>query len=119
MDKIEKLGIILFSSFFVVAGGAELFVLYMSGFRLLTFGLLGSFSLVTAYGLIKKKKWAIWLAAILFFLRMTSGATTLYASIQTLHPITNVWLFYLMLIAYLAGTVIASLYVLIKRRNIE
>jgi len=115
--KIEKLGIVVFSIFYAIAGGAEIFLLYLSDFRLFTLGFLGILSLATAYGLVKAKKWVLWLVVILFFLGMTFGATTLYASIlrQTFNPSLDILSFHLALIVFLFITAVASLYVLAKR----
>jgi uncharacterized membrane protein (DUF2068 family) len=115
--KIEKLGIIVFSLFYAIAGGAQIFLLYLSDFRLFTLGILGILSLATAYGLFKTKKWVPWLAVILLFLGTTFGATTLYVSIvrQTFNPSLDILSLRLALIVYTLMTIIASVYVLAKR----
>jgi len=115
--KIEKLGIAVFSVFYAIAGGVEIFLLYLSDFRLVTLGFLGILSLVTAYGLVKAKKWVPWLVVILLFLGTTFGASTLYASIlrQMFNPSLDVLSFHLALIVYLLMTIIASIYVLARR----
>jgi len=115
--KIEKLGIVVFSVFYAIAGGVEIFLLYLSDFRLVTLGFLGILSLVTAYGLVKAKKWVPWLVVILLFLGTTFGASTLYASIlrQMFNPSLDVLSFHLALIVYLLMTIIASIYVLARR----
>ncbi len=115
--KIEKLGIVALSIFYAIAGGAEIFLLYLSDFSLFTVGILGILSLITAYGLVKTKKWVPWLVAILLTLGITFGATTLHASIlrQTFSPSLDVLSFHLTLIVYLLMMIVASIYVLAKR----
>jgi len=115
--KIEKLGMVVFSVFYAIAGGAEIFLLYLSDFHLFTLGFLGILSLATAYGLVKAKKWVPWLVVILLFLGITFGATTFYASIlrQMFNPSLDILSFHLALIVYLSMTAVASIYVLAKR----
>lgn len=117
--KTKKSGIIVFSVFYAIAGGAEIFVLFLSVFRLFPLGFLGALSLASAYGLVRMKNWSVWLVVIRFFLGTTFGATTLYASImiQTFRLSLDVLSFHLMLMAYLIITVIATIYVLAKRES--
>jgi uncharacterized membrane protein (DUF2068 family) len=117
--KIEKLGIVVFSIFYAIAGGAEIFILYLSDFSLFTLGFLGILSLMTAFGLVKAKKWVPWFVVILLFLGITFGVTTLYTSIltQTFNPSLDILSFHLALIVYLFMTIIASIYVLAKRET--
>jgi uncharacterized membrane protein (DUF2068 family) len=115
--KIEKLGIIVFSIFYAIAGVAEIFLLYLSDFRLFTLGLLGILSLMTAYGFVKAKKWVPWLVVVLLLLGTTFGATALYVSIlsQTFSPSLDILLLNLALIVYLLMTIVAPVYVLARR----
>ncbi len=119
--KMEKPGMVVSSIFYGIAGGAEFLVLFLSGFRLFPLGILGFLSFAAAYGLIKTKKWSVWLVAILLLLGGTFGATTLRASVMrnTINPNAGVLSFHLMLIAYLVMTAVASIYVLAKRKSLE
>ncbi|MEM2935914.1 MAG: hypothetical protein QW231_01910 [Candidatus Bathyarchaeia archaeon] len=119
--KIEKTWILIFSIFYAIAGGAKLYLLILSNFTLGYVGVLGTLSLTTAYGLIKKKAWAVWLVAILLFTGITFGATTLYASIriQTFNPNLEGLVFHLTLIVYIAMTIVASVYVLARREELQ
>ena len=119
--KIEDPLMFAFSIFYAIAGGANLYLLVISNFTLGYVGVLGILSLTTAYGLIKKKSWAVWLVAILLFSGITFGATTLYASIriQTFNPNLEGLLFHLTLIVYIAMTIVASIYVLARREKLQ
>jgi len=117
--KVEKLGVVAFSLFHAVAGGAQAFILVLSNFTLVHVGFLAVLSLVTAYGLVRMRRWSVFLTAILFFLGITFGATTLYSSImrQTFYPSLGVLLFHLTIIAYLIMTTAAFIYVRAKRES--
>ncbi|NIR87944.1 hypothetical protein GWO13_10495 [Candidatus Bathyarchaeota archaeon] len=119
--KFEKPGVLAVSMFYVVVGGAEALILVFSNFRLVHVGPLAVLSLITAYGLIRMKKWSVLLAVILFFPAMTFGATTLYASVtlQTFYPSLEILLFHLALIVYLILTFIAFIYVVAVRENFK
>ena len=119
-SRIEKLGwMFAFSLFYVIVGGMMFFLLVLSGLADFPIGILGFICLVTAYGLIKTKKWATWLVGAILVLGITFGATTLYASITlyTFSPSLSVLLFHLVLIVYLVLTAIASAYVFAKRES--
>ena len=119
--KIEDPLMFAFSIFYAIAGGANLYLLVISNFTLGYVGVLGILSLTTAYGLIKKKSWALWLVAFLLFSGITFGATTLYASIriQTFNPNLEGLLLHLTLIAYIAMIIVASVYVLARREKLQ
>lgn len=117
--KVEKLGVLAFSVFYAVVGGAQAFILVLSNFTLIHVGFLAVFSLVTAYGLVRMRRWSVFLTTILFFLGTPFGATTLYSSImqQTFYPSLGVLLFHLTIIAYLIITTVAFIYVRANREN--
>ncbi len=119
--KFEKPGVLAVSMFYVVVGGAEALILVFSNFRLVHVGPLAVLSLITAYGLIRMKKWSVPLAIILFFPAMTFGATNLYASVtlQTFNPSLEILLFHLALIVYLILMFIAFIYVVAVRENFK
>ena len=115
--NIKKSGISVFSVFIAIVGGAEILVLFLSGFRLFPLGVLGALSLISVYGLIKLKKWSVWFVVAHFFLGITFGATTLYASvmIQTFSSNLSAFSFNLMLIVYLIITIISAIFIVSKR----
>jgi uncharacterized membrane protein (DUF2068 family) len=119
--KVEKPGVLMVSIFYLVVGGAEAFILAFSNFTLVHVGPLAALSLITAYGLIRVKKWSVPLAVILFFPAITFGATNLYTSVkwQTFYPSLEMLLFHLSLIVYLILAFIAVIYVVAVRKNFE
>jgi hypothetical protein len=110
-----------FAIFYIVTGGLQFFLLGLSGFRLFPVGVLGVLSLITAYGLIKKKRWLTLLITALLPLVTTFGGTILYSSIliETFSPNIQKLLFHLALITYLALNAIAVVYVLAKRETFQ
>jgi len=119
--KVEKLGVVAFSLFYAVAGAAQAFILVLSNFTLVPVGFLAVLSLVTAYGLVRMRRWSVFLTAILFFLGITFGAITLYSSImrQTFYPSLEVLLFHLTIIAYVIMTTVAFIYVRANRESFQ
>lgn len=116
--KIESLGVLVFSIFYVVVGVAEVFVLVTSNFTVFYIGVLGLLNLFTAYGLFRMKRWSVLLVIALFFLGITFGATTLYNSV-VLQTFEGALLFHAALIAYLFMTLVASIYVIAKREKFQ
>ncbi len=76
-------------------------------------GLTGILSLVTAYGLFKKRFWAIWLVAALFAVVTTISLITLY------YVAFSSIVVGLSMVAYLALTWIFTLYLAVKSRPAE
>jgi len=77
MFKIETKGMLASFVFYTVAGIICLAVLPLSGFPP-HLGIIGILSLLTAYGLIKKRVWTVWLVAMLFFVATTFSIFMLY-----------------------------------------
>ena len=94
-----------------------MYVFFLSDFRLFPLGILSFLSLATAYGIVKMKKWIVWLVAILFLLRTTFGTTTLYALVktQTDYPNLGSSQFLIVIIAYLSIVALTTIYILAKR----
>ena len=76
---------------------------------------LGIVSIITAYTIFTMKKWALPLAIGLFFVGITFGATTLANSVA-LQTFSGAMLFHIALIVYLIILLIASIYILMKRK---
>ena len=110
--KIEDLGMFTAFIFYTIVGIAFLAVLAMD-FRLVHIGIIGILSLITAYGLFKKRTWAIWLVAMVFFIATTFSAVTLY------YVLGNDLLLGITVIAYLILTWIFTAYTAAKRRMLE
>jgi hypothetical protein len=109
--KIESVGMFLVSIFYVVVGILCFFVL-ATDFRLIHVGIIGIFSLITAYGVFKKRFWAMWSAIILLFIATAFSATMLYflSGKDFILGLTSV--------AYLILTWIFTAYLAAKRENL-
>ena len=119
--KVENLGVLATSIFYVIVGVAEAIILALSNFSLIHVAPLAVLSLITAYGLFRMKKWAVFLVTILFFLAIAFGVPVLYVSVmwETFYPSVDVLLFHLALIAYLILTLISLIYVVAVRNDFK
>jgi hypothetical protein len=76
-------------------------------------GLTGILSLVTAYGILKKRFWALWLVVALF-----AVATTLSLYTLAVIAFTNV-VVGISMIVYAVSTWVVTLYIVLRRKPIE
>jgi hypothetical protein len=76
-------------------------------------GLTGILSLVTAYGIFKKRFWAAWLVVALFAVATTISLYTLY-----IVQFSN-WLVIISMVAYAVLTWIITAYIMLKRKTPE
>lgn len=112
--KLEKENIGLAAAFiFYVVVGIVCFVFLPIGNYPPHIGIIGIFSLLSAYGLFKKRVWAIWLIVVLFFVATTFSAAMLYYTLGR-DILLNVIMF-----AYLILTWVFTAYVATKRENLE
>lgn len=112
---MENLGMYAASAFYIIAGIILLTILPLADFPL-HIGIIGILSLITAYGLIRKRFWTIWLAIILFFTATTFSAYTIFSSISSFGK--NL-IYDMSMIAYLILTWIFTAYIAIKRKTLE
>jgi len=110
--KIENIGTLTPLAFYAIVGILSFVILAMD-FRLIHIGIIGTLSLITAYGLFKKRNWTIWLIIILFFLATTFSAVTLYYFFGTDLILGT------SMIAYLVLTWIFTIYAVVKRKKLE
>ena len=110
--KIESKGIFTAFVFYAVVG-IICFVVLAMDFRLVHIGIIGIFSLITAYGLFKKRVWTIWFIVMLFFIVTAFSAYTLYYFLgkDLILDIT--------MIAYLILTWVFTAYTGAKRKTFE
>jgi hypothetical protein len=76
-------------------------------------GLTGILSLVTAYGIFKKRFWAVWLVGALFAVATTISLYTLYVV-----QFSN-WLVGTSMVAYAVLTWLFTAYIMLKRKTPE
>lgn len=111
--KIESVGMFAAFVFYAMVGIVCFAVLPMANFPP-HIGIIGIFSLAAAYGLFKKRVWAIWLVAMLFFIATTFSAVTLYSNV-----FLNDLLLGISSIAYLILTWVFTAYTAAKRKILE
>jgi hypothetical protein len=75
--KMENIGIFLALAFYAVVGVVCFVVLPMAKFPP-HIGIMGILSLITAYGIFKKRVWAVWLVVALLFIATTFSVSILY-----------------------------------------
>jgi hypothetical protein len=75
--KTENIGTFAALAFYVIVGIVCFAVLPMANFPP-HIGIIGILSLITAFGLFKKRIWTIWFISVLFFVATTYSAYTLY-----------------------------------------
>lgn len=111
--KTENIGLFLASIFYAAAGIIFFIVLATIDLELVHIGLLGIISLATAYGLIRRRRWALWSVFVLFFTNTTFAISMLYytGGGDTLIDAA--------MILYLALTWIATVYLAARRKKLE
>jgi len=75
--NVENIGMFAAFAFYAIAGVVCFAILIMANFAP-HFGIIGIMSLMTAYGLFRKRVWAVWLVVMLFFIATTFSVVTLY-----------------------------------------
>jgi hypothetical protein len=111
--KIENVGMFTAFVFYAIVGIICFAVLAMVDFGLIHIGIVGVLSLITAYGLLRSRVWAIWVVVALFFIATTFSAYTLYSAFQK-----DLFLDVSM-IAYLILTWIFTAYTATNRKALE
>jgi hypothetical protein len=110
--KIESKGMFTASVFYAVVG-IICFVVLATDPRLLQIGIIGIFSLITAYGLFKKRAWTIWLIVMLFFIATVFSVYNLY------YFLGKDLILDLSMAAYLILTWLFTAYTAAKRKMLE
>jgi len=110
--KPENIGLFAAGVFYAVVGIVSLVVL-SSDVGLVHMGIIGVFSLITAYGLFTRRVWTIWFVVVLFFVATTVSAYTLYllAGRDVALDVS--------MILYLALTWFFTVYTAAKRKALE
>ena len=117
ISKTENPTMLLFSIFYIAVGIAEVCYFAIENFAApLHIPVLGILSLITAYSLLKMKRWSVPLVIGLFVTGITFGVTTLSNSIA-LQTFGGAMLFHIALIAYMVILLIVSIYTVARREN--
>ncbi len=110
--KMESVGMVLTLIFYLIVGVIS-FAMLVITYSPPSIGIIGIFSLVTAYGLFRKRNWTIWFVIILFLTATTFATYTLYYYFwQNLLFTTGV-------LAYLILTWVFTAYTASKRKTLE
>jgi hypothetical protein len=110
--KIESKSMLATSVFYAIAGIVFFVLLPMASFAPYL-GIIGIFSLITAYGVFRKRAWVIWFVVILFFVGTTFSAVMIYNILQL------DYLFGVGVILYLVLTWVSTAYAVTKRKAFE
>jgi hypothetical protein len=110
--KIESAGMFAAATFYAVVG-IVFFALLVFDFSLVHIGIIGTLSLITAYGLFRKRSWAIWFVVILFLAATTVSAFTIYFMFG------EDLILDISMAAYLVSTWIFTAYIAAKRKTLE
>ena len=109
---IESRGMLATFVFYVAVGIIFIVLLPFANFPPHV-GIMGIFSLIAAYGLVRKRSWTIWIVVILFFVGTTFSVYMLN------YFLVIDYLLGAGTMAYLILTWIATAYVAAKRRTLE
>jgi len=110
--KIESRGMFATSVFYAIVGIIFFVLLPMASFAPYL-AIIGIFSLITAYGVFRKRVWTIWFVIILFFVA-TTFSVVMISNILQIDALLG-----LSSIAYLILTWVFTLYALTKRKEFE
>lgn len=118
--KIQRWDTTLICIFYLVSGIAYFIILGLD-LRNLAAILLGSLSLIIAYGLLKTKNWILPFAIALFFPQITFEIVALITSIATIAfgSTIGALLFHLALIIHMILLTLCLLYVAAKRKEFQ
>ena len=108
--KIENKGFFAASIFYLLAGVSFLVGMALTDFPL-HLGIVGLFSLITAYALMMRKGWALYFVLVSFFVGTTFAAFIIYGFVLSSY-------LGLAMVAYLVLTWIATAYVATKRSSL-
>ncbi len=109
--RIENKGMFVTSAFYAAVGVVFFALLVIAGF-LPYLGIIGIFSLITAYGVFRKRGWVVWFVMILFFVGTTFSFVMIYYI-----PEEN--LLGIGAVVYLVLTWIFTAYAMMKRKAFE
>jgi len=110
--NIESKGIFITFIYYAIVGLGFLALLPLSNFPPHV-GIIGILSLITAYGMFRKRNWTIWFVIILFF-----GATTFSAYMLYSYLLKD-YIIGISAIAYLILTWVSTAYAASKRKTLE
>jgi len=119
--KVKRRDGLLLAVFYAVVGALQLVVLAFSDFKMVSVGALAVLSLIAAYGLVRARKWSVWLVLMLFFPQVVFGAASLYASVAlyALFPDMSLLLLNIALAVFIVLSFASFVYVAAKRKTFQ
>jgi len=108
------------SLFYLVVGIAFFYMLALEP-GLFHLGLLGVLSIVSAYGVLRMRRWTLWFIVAFFIAGTSFAAVTLYYSVLAygFFPSMEAGLLNIGLIVYVILTWVFSIYVMARRKKLE
>jgi hypothetical protein len=118
--KIKRRDALLLAIFYGIVGVLQLASLALD-VRMMWIGILAILSLTAAYGLLRARKWSVWLVIMLFFPQVVFGAFTLYGSIAlySFNPEVTLLLLEAALAVFIVLFFISFVYVAAKRNTFQ
>lgn len=110
--NMENIGVFLALAFYAVVGIICFVVLPLANFPP-HIGIMGILSLITAYGIFKKRVWAVWFVVMLLFIATTFSAYMLYSYFG------KDFIIDISMVAYLILTWVFTVYIVAKRKIFE
>ncbi len=111
--KFEDGGMLAASVFYAVLGVICLVVLAITDFRLIHIGLLGVISLATAYGLFRRRSWALWSVFAVVIMVTVFAVSMLYSTMESDVLVDTA------MVAYLIFSWVFTVYVAARRKKLE
>jgi hypothetical protein len=119
--KVKRRDGFLLAVFYAVVGGLQMIVFALSNYNVMPphVGALAVLSFIAAYGLLRAKKWAVWLVIILFFPQLVFGAISLNAGVvlYRIIPEFTVLLIDIALGIFIVLTFISFVYIAARRKT--
>lgn len=121
--KVKRRDGLLLAVFYAAVGVLQLVILALSSATLIPphLGALAILSLIAAYGLLRARKWSVWLVIVLFFPQLVFGAVSLYSTIAlyALAPEISMLLLNITLAIFIVLSVVSFVYVAAKRKTFQ
>jgi len=116
--KVKRLDGLLLAVFYAVVGAFQIVALFLSNFAP-HIGMLAILSLIAAFGLLRTRKWSVWLVIMLFFPQLIFGLASLYGSIAlyALLPDLSVLMLNIVLGVFIVLCFLSFVYVAAKRKT--
>lgn len=116
--SIKRRDALLLAIFYLVVGILQISILPIFDVRMLWIGGLAILSLIAAYGLLRARRWSVWLVVMLFFPQLVFGAYTLEENIS-LYGFSglDVMLLNISMVVFIILSAISFIYVTAKRKT--